>query len=584
MDARNIAAGFEIPSENYCDQPYVVRTGDGAWLCVMTTGPGNEGQPGQHVIAVRSDDFGQTWSSPVPIEPSDGPEASYAVLLKAPSGRIFCFYNYNTDNLRQVIADDPPFPGGVWNRVDSQGHFVFRYSDDGGRTWSPERYEIPIRTTQIDRENPYGGEIKFFWNVGRAFSCDGTAYCPLHKIGRFGVGGFARSEGVLLCSPDLLNLADPSQAAWQTLPEGESGLRTPPGGGPIAEEQNIVILSDGSFYCVYRTIDGHPAEAYSRDAGRTWTEPRYMRFADGTLIKHPRAANFVWKCENGRYLYWFHNHGGRDYPGRNPAWLCGGIEESSPDGLIIKWSQPEIVLYAENPTEGISYPDLIEQDGRFFITETQKTIARIHEIDRELISGLWNQFSSASLAREPVKMIRECRMCVSTETNMPLLPAFAPSAADSTGFSIEMWMRLPNEVSTCPHVLFTSQAEDNSGILIRSVSQTVEIILSDGQTSHYWQSDPGLLQPDMLHHFCITLDTGPGIIMFIVDSKLCDGGDTRQYGWGRFSPHLRHCNGSPVAWIDSGGEGCVKLLRIYNRPLTTSEAVANFHAGLHSNF
>ena len=31
---------------------------------------------------------------------------------------------------RAVRADDPPFPGGLCRRVDSQGHFVFRYTDD----------------------------------------------------------------------------------------------------------------------------------------------------------------------------------------------------------------------------------------------------------------------------------------------------------------------------------------------------------------------------------------------------------------------------------------------------------------------
>ena len=33
----------------------------------------------------------------------------------------------------------------------------------------------------------------------------------------------------------------------------------------VAEEQSLVKLSDGSLYCVYRTIDGWPAGAYSRD-------------------------------------------------------------------------------------------------------------------------------------------------------------------------------------------------------------------------------------------------------------------------------------------------------------------------------
>ena len=69
-DPRHIAAGHEIPTETYCDQPYVVRTDDGAWLCVLTTGAGREGQAGQHVVTLRSTDRGHTWSAPVDVEPA----------------------------------------------------------------------------------------------------------------------------------------------------------------------------------------------------------------------------------------------------------------------------------------------------------------------------------------------------------------------------------------------------------------------------------------------------------------------------------------------------------------------------------
>ncbi len=138
-DWRDIRAGFEIPDKTYSDQPYIVKTDDGAWLVCLTTGAGREGQEGQHVITARSTDQGRTWSAPVDVEPPDGPEASYAVMLKVPSGRIYIFYNHNTDNIREVKADDPPYKGGICRRVDSLGYFVFKYSDDHGRSWSAKR-------------------------------------------------------------------------------------------------------------------------------------------------------------------------------------------------------------------------------------------------------------------------------------------------------------------------------------------------------------------------------------------------------------------------------------------------------------
>ena len=242
-DPRHITNGLVIPTETYADQPYIVRTDDGAWLCVVTTGIGREGEAGQHIITMRSTDRGHTWSPPVALEPADGPEASYAVLLKLPSGRICCFYNHNSDNLREVIADDPPYPGGKCKRVDSLGYFVFKYSDDHGRSWSRERYPIPVREMAIDRENPYGGKVRFFWNVGKPFIHQGAVYVPLHKVGGFGEGFFTRSEGVLLRSENLVTEQDPAKATWETLPDGDAGLRTPPEGGAIAEEQSFCVLS-----------------------------------------------------------------------------------------------------------------------------------------------------------------------------------------------------------------------------------------------------------------------------------------------------------------------------------------------------
>ncbi len=46
-DPRYISNGRAIPSERYADQPCIVRTDDGAWLCVITTGKGAEGSGGQ---------------------------------------------------------------------------------------------------------------------------------------------------------------------------------------------------------------------------------------------------------------------------------------------------------------------------------------------------------------------------------------------------------------------------------------------------------------------------------------------------------------------------------------------------------
>jgi hypothetical protein len=586
-DARNIRNGWEIPNEGYADQPYIVKTDDGAWLCVLTTGPGREGAGGQHVIVTRSTDQGRTWSEPVAVEPSDGPEASYAVLLKAPYGRVYVFYNHNTDNVREVIADRNGRPGKI-TRVDSLGRFVFKYSDDHGRTWSEKRYEVPQRDFEIDRNNAYQGKLKFFWTVGKAFALDGAGYVPLHKVGGFGDGFFTSNEGVLLRSDNILSERDPAKIRWETWPEGDSGIRAPAGGGPIAAEHSFSVLSDGSIFVVFRTIDGYSAYSYSRDKGRTWEPSQYMRYADGRLMKHPRAANFAWRCENGKYLYWFHNHGGRfirehprrrsiAYEDRNPVWFVGGEEVDGPHGKIIRWSQPEIGLYDDDPIIRMSYPDLVEDGGRYYVTETQKDVARVHEIDPALLEGLWGQFENASVAREGLLLAASAG-----PTKAPELPEFVQRSrrADHgtdhlrSGFSLEVWLA-PGAVKP-GRVLLDNRAEDGRGFTLRAIEGgRVELILNDGRSENRWASDAGALLENGRHHVVVTVDGGPNVITYIIDGKLHDGGRERQFGWGRLSPNFRSANGGAILNVAAG----VEKARVYGRALRTSEAVGSFRAG-----
>jgi len=586
-DWRHIKNGRLISGiEFYADQPYIVKTDDGAWLCVVTTGAGKEGESGQHVVTMRSTDMGRTWSETVDVEPPDGPEASYAVVAKVPSGRIYCFYNHNTDNIRSIKADVSEWmPDGVCKRVDSLGHFVYKYSDDHGCSWSEKRYDIPVREFEIDRNNVYNGKIRFFWNVGKAFTYDNAAYVSLHKVGGFGEGFFTRSEGVLLKSENVMTEKDPEKITWETLPDGDRGIRTPPGGGKISEEHSYSVLSDGTFYSVYRSIDGHPVCSYSRDKGHTWETPRYKRYADGRLIKHPRAANFAWKLNNGKFLYWFHNHGGTWYDDRNPVWVCGGIEEDGPNGKVIKWTQPEILIYDDDSYVRMSYPDMVEEDGKVYISETQKFDARVHEIPNDFLEKLWNQFDNENCEEDGL-VLKCCPDNMgNAEIKMPELPVFNERDNDShaygakdlrNGFSIDLTARFDSLEKGS--IIFDSRNDEEEGILVRTSGDcTVEIVLNDGRTCNSWKCDPGILKTRGTHHVGIVVDAGPKIITFIVDGKVCDGGEYRQFGWGRFSSELHHANGSDTARIGSDSV-CVKEFRIYNRALMNSEIIGNYKA------
>ena len=570
-DPRRLQSGLEIPTEAYSDQPYLVKTRDGAWLLTVTTGAGREGEHGQHVVSMRSEDRGRTWSCPVDVEPADGPESSYSVLLCVPSGRIYCFYNHNTDDLRYVLADDPPFPGGLCRRVDSQGHFVFRYTDDGGLTWSPLRYEIPQRLFAIDRENPYEGKILFFWNVGKPFVSQGRAYVPIHKVGGFGEGFFTRSEGALLCSENLLTESDPEKIRWVTLPEGEIGLRAPEGAGPIAEEQSFVVASDGSIHANYRTVSGHPACCVSRDGGRTFSLPDFRRYPDGHSMRHPRAANFTWRCENGNYLYWFHNHGGRGYDDRNPVWLSGGVETDGPEGRGILWSQPEILLYDDDPRIRVSYPDLLEDGGEYYLTETQKDVARVHRLDREMLEDLWAQ--STLSRRAETGLLLDLRPEGSV-FSVPPLPVFSESDPDTldartrrTRAGIALTLDFPGGLPA-GIVLFSSLDSEDRGILVETERDgCLRFICGDGRGSFLWRTDP--IPMAGTHRVNFILDSGPCLLLTVLDGLLQDGG-MRQFGFGRFSPNLRTVSGG-----DASVHPAIRRVKLHGRALRVTEAIAD---------
>jgi Concanavalin A-like lectin/glucanases superfamily len=560
-DPRNIVTGSIIPNESYCDQPYVVITNDGNWLCTLTTGKGHEGQHGQHIVSTTSTDKGESWSDLVDIEPADGPEASWVMPLIVPSGRVYAFYLYNADDVREAKGAS----GQVFKRVDTLGYYFFKYSDDNGRTWSPERYEVPIREFECDRANVYGGKIRFFWGVGKPIIHDGVAYMGLSKVGALGEGFLEKSEGMFLRSDNIVSEPDPTKICWQTLPEGVIGLRAPE--GPIAEEQNLVGLSTGALYCTYRTTDGHPCHAYSHDSGRTWDDvPQYMTYTPGgRLVKHPRAANFVWKCSNGKFLYWFHNHGGRNYNDRNPVWLCGGIEK---DGHI-HWSQPEILLYDDGPKVRMSYPCLVEQEGKYWVTETQKTVARVHSIDPTLLEGLWSQGLVKEVAQDGLILSLDADACKKGQAPMPELPSLIGEA----GFSLDF--RVTFADLAAGQVLLDARDSAGKGILVATTDTgTIRIDLNDGATAAGWDCDPDLLKPGTPHHVAVILDGGPRIITFVVDGAVCDGGTARQFGWGRFPRELGDVNGTATVSVSDK----LDCLRVYNRAMRNSEAIGNFNA------
>lgn len=591
-DLRSIKHGTALVANYYADQPYLTETQDGGILCVVTTGTSHEGSSGQHVMSMKSFDGGRTWQDSTPVESPSEPISSWGVPVTAPSGRVFVFYIFNKDDLKELPADDPPYPGGVTHRVDTQGYYAFRWSDDHGKTWSKERGYMPIREFAIDRSNPTGGKIRFFWNVGKAFISDNSVFVPMHKVGGFGEGWLTSSEGALVYSEDLLTAEDPLSATWITLPEGEYGIRSPEGGGPVAEEHSFAVLSDGSFFTVFRTIDGHPGCAYSRDKGRSWSTSQYMRFASGRLMKHPRAANFVWKLKDGGYLYHFHNHGGRylrehperrtiAYTERNPIWLCRGWEEDSPDGKVLAWSEPEVALFADDPMIRMSYPDFIEHKGEYLFTETEKSEARIHQLSPRVIQAICPNESCRSL--EDAQLLCHWQRLPQFSNgpqniSLPSLPLFIKRADTSPfgsfftgeGFSIELQLELTSPPYRRCNLLFNG-GSDGSGLDISlEADNTLTLLLNDGQTCVFWKSDR-LKTETGDSHLLITVDSSSRLVCIYENGLMNDGGEDRQFGWGRISPYFRNTYMSKTLTVNSREASPLMAFKAYGRALCSWE-------------
>jgi len=559
QDPRNLRAGLKIPDEGYCDQPYIVVTPEGHWVCTMTTGPGREGEKGQHVVATISTDQGRTWSELIDIEPSSGPEASWIVPLITPGGRIYGFYTYNGDDVRTL--DGRPV------RVDTIGWYAMKYSDDGGRTWSAQRYRLPLRLTACDRSNDFKGQVQIFWGIDKPNLVGTEAVFAFTKLGKYML---ELGEGWVFRSDNLLTETDPEQIRWELLPDGDHGIRDP-SFGSVQEEHNLVPIGERDLYCVYRTTLGFPCHSYSRDGGHTWTKPVPMIYAPGgRIVKTPRACPMLWRTSDGRLLFWFHNNSERSFRSRNPAWITGGVVK---DGFV-HWSQPEILLYDPDPNQRMSYPDLVEQNGRFWVTETQKTEARVHAIDRTLLEGLWTQGESKTVSREGLVVDQDADELHEGTIRLP----GAVDLSRQSGLAIDFWLQL-DAIAPGQTLLDTRDAQGRGWALETAADGRLELDLNDGQRLATWTSDAGSIQAGRLHHVVAIVDSGPRIISFVIDGRLNDGGQDRDYGWTRFPEGLSDVSGTGTVRVGAEA-GQVKRVRLYSRYLRTSEAVAHHRAGL----
>jgi hypothetical protein len=246
---------------------------------------------------------------------------------------------------------------------------------------------------------------------------------------------------------------------------------------------------------------------------------------------------------------------------------------------------------------------LVEEDGKYYLTETQKDIARLHEIPSDLLEGMWQSLgkSGAVATSGLILNLPEPGGVMPVKVTLRGLPALLVrdmkhldmrGGQTRQGFALDLWVTLD---SFAPgQVLLDNRGRDGQGFCLQTLpgetsassveplaqpgrGGVLEIVLNDAQTENRWACDP-VLERGKRHHVVVNVDGGPRIISFVIDGRFCDGGEWRQFGWGRFSPNLRYVHGENVLRIGSWAQGRIHSLRVYSRVLRTAEAVGNFLA------
>ena len=108
----------------------------------------------------------------------------------------------------------------------------------------------------------------------------------------------------------------------------------------------------------------------------------------------------------------------------------------------------------------MSYPDFIEQGGEIWISETQKSTARTHEIDADLLQGMWNQNLDSEVVQRELIMNSDKEMICLGRVTFPSLPNLFKGGGG--GFSIDLWLEANSWEPD--QIIFSTFGPKNKGI------------------------------------------------------------------------------------------------------------------------
>ena len=631
VDPRDLKAGYVVSDRNgYYDSQNIVAVGglDGSApvLCVVLHHSENhEGGPGLRLYSTRSTDMGRSWTPLLLIDDSPTRQShdGYQLVHVRPDGseRIFVFYGCNEGARSYLNAEGSGGGRSELPRSDMQLEegYYFRFSDDQARSWSNTACVIPVRRTRIDRANPWQGKIMGMFMCDKPSVIDGAVYFAFQKTPDGG-GETPNSEVFFLRSRNLLSVANPQDAIWETLPLGDVGLKPPGGELALGEEPHIVAIGahwPGRVFTLWRTETGKLAAAYSSNGGESW-EPSFWLTYEGVAlgqggvrtIKNPRGAitpgRLRLRSPGGRneFVLLFYNNGYTErlgYGGRRVYWITVGRQS---DAGTVQWYQPEIALWWDGPgyedrpdwnvdvsiVDGPGYPDWLElDDGSLSFVESNKLAVRYHVVEARLLQFLRAQPEVCHLPVEG-KVV---------DASSPIINALAdpfgapvlPDLRTGGGFTLLVQFRGAREAvlrrSTMVEALTTvtaalgEQATDRTITKGYKISVTpageIELMLTDGfEIAFSFATHTGVncgIWDGRDHVVTFIVDGGPRVASVVVDERLDDGGETAAQGWAFHPRGLGEIGGSSVRLAPEFG-GTLSRFVVYDRALLTTEAIA----------
>jgi hypothetical protein len=640
VDPRNVRSGQIISDVGgYYDGQSLVSAGDGILSMVFHHCHNHEGGPGLRLYHMTSRDNGTTWThpmdTPVHTDLTRPSHDGYQLVHPTKPNTVFLFYGYNNGKLHYDTAISNPsstLPRGHEDlpRCDMQLDKGFRLmvSTDYGATFPTDNITatVPVRRTEIDENNPWAGSTMGAFCCDKPVVINNAVFFAFEKT-REGGGETRYSEIFIMRSKDLLDLDDPSQATWETLPHGNGkGFQwthaTVPGQDSFKlGEEAHVFRTDADdankICCLWRTECGILAICYSDDLGDSWTEPTVMTY-DGTRpIKNPRGAITPHRFADGTVImiYYNNSHTEKDgYVGRRYYWYTLGRPSNSPTNPTnqMVWSEPELALWYDGEAlderpgwnvdwaivDGPGYVDFCElPDGKLVFIESNKLTLRFHTVDDRILWLLKNQHK---LVNAPAGVPRPCVKVESVTKGLCKRGVQLCDVQTKTGgftFVLKLAARMENLkpgqiiVDTREIVVAALDEEDGGDYITKGFYIAVEgrgkaglqlcMFMTDGwrKVKHFCD---GMKWDGEDHVVTFTVDCGPRVVLSTVDERLCDGGEFFAEGWTTLDSKFSAIGGADYRFLpeatvrhphsgDFGGR--VSEFRCYNRPLLVGECI-----------